>query len=126
MASSVGDAGRVARAISLAVLLAGPLSAQPGTTSALDQEGTTLPKGAIARLGSARFRHGAGIRALAYAPDGETVASLCQFGVLNVWDSCTGELRHQSRHKLERPAALAFRKGGTEIVLCGAGACRRI
>jgi RNA polymerase sigma factor (sigma-70 family) len=62
-------------------------SRQPTT----DRHGDPLPAGAVARLGTLRFRHGANINAVAFAPDGKTVASAGLDNVLRVWDSVTGK-----------------------------------
>src|SRR5437868_14119852 len=58
-----------------------------------DGYGDPLPPGAVARLGTARLCQ-PGASALAFAPDGKTLAALDDFGDLVLWEVATGrELR---------------------------------
>ena len=51
------------------------------------------------RLGTARFRHGSEIGAVAFAPDGKTVASVAKESGVHLWDAVTGkELRSFPGH----------------------------
>src|SRR5262249_29757588 len=53
-----------------------------------------LPAGAVARLGSTRFRHPGGINAMVLPPDGKAVLTAGGDGTVRVWDVSTGkELR---------------------------------
>src|SRR5262249_22647676 len=52
-----------------------------------------LPDGALARIGTLRFRHCATIVSVAYAPDGKSVATGGRDGVVRVWDAVTGRQR---------------------------------
>jgi WD40 repeat protein len=60
-----------------------------------DLYGDPLPPGALARMGTARFRHALGVRFLTFSPDGKTVASVGRpSSVGYLWEAASGkELR---------------------------------
>jgi RNA polymerase sigma factor (sigma-70 family) len=59
-----------------------------------DRFGDPLPEGAIARLGTLRYRHPFWVSALAYTAGEKTLVSACWDGGVRVWDPETGkELR---------------------------------
>jgi RNA polymerase sigma factor (sigma-70 family) len=55
---------------------------------ALDPQGDPFPAGAVARLGTTRFRHGARVTWLAFTRDGKTLASAAQAWdpTIRLWD----------------------------------------
>jgi WD40 repeat protein len=67
---------------------AGPVIRHVPKTDAL---GDPLPPGCVARLGTARLRHGDFIRAAAFLPGGKQLASASN-GSVRVWDVATGQL----------------------------------
>jgi RNA polymerase sigma factor (sigma-70 family) len=59
----------------------------------VDHYGDLLPAGALARLGTARFRHGDLLSSISISPDGQQIVS--QSDLVRVWEAATGkELRH--------------------------------
>jgi RNA polymerase sigma factor (sigma-70 family) len=56
-----------------------------------DQAGDPLPADAISRLGTIRFRHGAGIRSIAFTPDGKSLISCGLFDCIRIWDAASGK-----------------------------------
>ena len=67
------------------------LSSVQGCLQNVDDHGDSLPRGAVARMGSLRFRHGSGISSVSFSPDGKTVASAGDTW-MKIWDVPTGRL----------------------------------
>jgi WD40 repeat protein len=76
---------------------AAPPAAQPDGRT--DRAGDPLPAGAVARLGTLRFRSGEhGLNALAFLPDGKTLVSAGAYGnSIRVWEAATGRLVREIR-----------------------------
>src|SRR5207249_2052756 len=109
-------------------LLAGPLAnaAADGKSAPLDATpakagtdayGDPLPPGAVGRLGSVRFRHGATISYLAYSADGKKLASFGHDEFFRVWEASTGKKLWEVDSPYERWQAPAFFPNGKAVAL---------
>src|SRR5262245_21335771 len=58
----------------------------------VDAYGDPLPPGAVARLGTMRFRHSDEIVACGFSPDGTQVVSASHSDGVRLWDRATGRL----------------------------------
>jgi WD40 repeat protein len=111
-------------AVGLATSMQPPPEEQPRPSQARDQQagardnpeaartdryGDPLPEGAVARLGTVRFRHPHWVSSVAVLPDGKTVLSACWDGSVHVWDMATGKemrcFRRQIKDTPERQGA---------------------
>jgi hypothetical protein len=62
-----------------------------------DRYGDPLPEGAIARIGTTRFRDSSNVYSVCYSPDGKILASIGSAGV-RMWNAVTGkELQNYDR-----------------------------
>jgi len=71
------------------------VNAAPAPPVSADAFGDPLPHGVIARLGTLRLRHTC--MALAWAPDGQTLASAGWDGTIRIWDAASGKQIRQCR-----------------------------
>jgi hypothetical protein len=80
-----------------------------------DLYGDPLPAGAMARLGTVRFRHHA--TAAAYSPNGKTLATGGRDNVIRLFDAATGKaLRRMTGHRAAERNTGVFGGGGVPSV----------
>jgi RNA polymerase sigma factor (sigma-70 family) len=78
-----------------------------------------LPRGAVARLGSGRLRHGACVTHVCFAPDGERIASVGQDSAVRVWDRATGKQLFAVNQPESGFIEAAFASGGKTLFVVG-------
>jgi len=87
--------------------------------SGLAQPEDTLPSGAVARLGEVRYRHVGRIFALAFSPDGKTLAAGGWDGSLRLWDVATRKELRQFVGHLGWIQSVAFSPDGKLLASAG-------
>ncbi|HKB39222.1 MAG TPA: WD40 repeat domain-containing protein, partial [Gemmataceae bacterium] len=94
-----------------------------GGETKVDRYGDPLPPGAVARLGSVRWRHVGGAVELVFSPDGRRLASADLDGPILLWDVASGQevLRLGGpRHVFPGAVKLAFSPDGKTLATgCG-------
>jgi WD40 repeat protein len=99
------------------------LAAQP---AGKDQFGDALPAGAIARLGTVRWRHGQYLDHVLYTPDGKLLITGSDDNWIRVWDATTGaQLRTIPGHG-RGTTALALSRDGALLASSGADGAVRV
>jgi WD40 repeat protein len=104
-------------ALPLALLAAGLTVAEPPTRDKplTDLYGDPLPDGAVARFGTTRWKHPAGLHGIAFSPDGKTIASVGDH-IPRLWDAATGkELRRFAGHESAVDCVFFFSDGKTLV-----------
>jgi WD40 repeat protein len=87
-----------------------PAPADPGAGAKVDPHGDPLPAGALARLGTTRFRHAAAVTFVAFAADGKLLTA-GRDNTIRLWDlEGRKEVRRFAR---PTPAAQPLKEGGT-------------
>jgi WD40 repeat protein len=83
---------KLRQAMAVLLLTAGYLAAPAafGQSPRQNGLGNALPPQAVARLGTLRFRHGAGVTAIAHTPDGHALLTDSKDGTVRLWDLKTG------------------------------------
>lgn len=107
--------------VALAVATAAHSAAPP-----LGPTADPLPPGALARLGSARLRHGGLVRAVGFSPDGALLASASHDRTVSLWEVPTGSERLRLRGHDGDVLALAFAPNGTLLASAAADSTVRL
>ena len=85
-----------------------------------DLYGDPLPEGAVARLGSVRFRSPDGsVSGLHFSADGKTLLTVGGDATLRVWETSTGRLLNEVRPEPVYVRAVVFSPDGKQIALEG-------
>src|SRR5262249_29579041 len=85
-----------------------------------DQVGDPLPDGALARMGSVRFRSVTTINSLAFAPDGKSLVTAGYANHLTFWDLATGKVTRTLTIPVTNVTALQYSRDGKVLALtCG-------
>jgi RNA polymerase sigma factor (sigma-70 family) len=95
-------------------------SENPGRAPRTDPYGDPLPAGALARLGTARLRHGAETLCSAFTRDGKTVSTSDAQGTIVYWDVLTGRAVRRIQASQGAVNALAVSPDGRTLAV-GAG-----
>ena len=117
--------------------LSGGVQAQPPVQPRTDALGDPLPAGAVARLGTLRFKHNFGgeqdffgrgrfvstINNVIFSADGKRIISVAQpYGSIRVWDAVTGKLQSSplySNQELHITRAAALSPDGAILAVSG-------
>ena len=85
-----------------------------------DLFGDPLPAGAVARLGTVRFRLGTSVTAMSYSPDGKHLAAAGPNGRVRIWDLQGREVRTLSA-EAGKLSDLAYSADGKLLAVAGDG-----
>jgi RNA polymerase sigma factor (sigma-70 family) len=99
---------------------AGPEQARRQPPAHADLQGDPLPRRALARLGTVRFRLGGLGYACAWSPDGKTLAAGSADHTLHLFDAATGEPIRRLRGGQFHVTSLAYSPDGRSLASGGA------
>jgi RNA polymerase sigma factor (sigma-70 family) len=89
----------------------------------VDLQGDPLPSGAVARMGTMRFRHVGDVISVAYSPDGQVIASgQRNQGPIVLWDAATGKELRRIEEEAGVLGGFAFSPDGKRLALVKWGA----
>jgi RNA polymerase sigma factor (sigma-70 family) len=93
----------------------------PDLPAPTDFFGDPLPAGAVARLGTIRFRQGDTLAAIAFSPDGKAVAASGLGAVVHIWETASGKeisqftSRSENELNFESIGDLVYSPDGTAL-----------
>jgi WD40 repeat protein len=126
--SSSGTAEIASRRRGAAILLAAGLLLtwvghlySAGQEQRLDRSGDPLPGGAIARLGTIRWRHGTTVSFTAFTRDGKALLTAGEDGTAHLWDLGTGKEIRRFGPKQGNPGNGLHAWPGAVLVFTGYG-----
>jgi WD40 repeat protein len=97
-----------------------PAEADPGNQKhRVDLYGDPLPPGAIARMGTGRFRHGGPVNSIAFSPDGKLLASGGNDGTTSLWEVATGKELHRIEGRNGECVFVTFSPDGSILAFAG-------
>jgi WD40 repeat protein len=97
-----------------------PPTPDKGNPARTDLYGDPLPDGALARLGTTRWRPGTWVHVLVYSPDGSVLASDGYDRTIRLWEAATGRLIRTLWGHQEPVSTLAFSPDG-KLLASGGG-----
>src|SRR5207244_6794696 len=84
-----------------------------------DHYGDPLPEGALARIGTVRFRHGDQIRAVAFAADGRALVSAGMDSRIVLWEVPTGKRLREFEGHERIVSSVALTPDGKHVLSLG-------
>ncbi len=92
----------------------GPPASGKGVQPRVDRYGDVLPPGAVARLGTIRFRQASWTSSVACSPDGKWLATADE-RVVRLWDAATGKDVREYRGPTDAVRSVAYSPDGKTI-----------
>jgi len=112
----------------LTLLPGQPATAQGDAPPRTDLYGDALPPGAIARLGTMRWRQSSGVTCVAFSPDGKLLAagSGVKDGSIYLWEVATGKVRRRLQGHTHEVQTIAFSSDGKRLASCSVDSTIRL